>query len=135
MTTIVMGGRLSGKTSYLISESAKTGIYILVANKPRAKHIMDLAKEMGLNIPYPVTVDDYFACQKFNGSSIERDGMYVDDVDDVLTRVFSTVPIKAVSFTMPDQFDGLTVLRDDEKAVYTEGLWSKTNPYAKEGNE
>lgn len=99
MTEIISGGRYCGKSSELVRRSAATGIYILVVNRKRAEQLADLAQEMGLYIPFPVTIREYFEGNKFRGSSLERDGIYIDDVDDIVKSIFSTVEIKAVTFT------------------------------------
>lgn len=98
MTKILIGDRCSGKTVALIQESARTGIYIMVANKQRAEMVFDRAKRMGCDIPYPVTVHEYFRrSDKFIGSSIERDGVYIDDIDDIVAELFEPLDIHAVT--------------------------------------
>ena len=99
MTEIITGGRHCGKSLALVRRSAATGIYILVVNRKRALELADLAREFGLYIPFPVTIREYFEANKFRGSSLERDGIYIDDVDDVVKHIFSTVEIKVVTFT------------------------------------
>ena len=51
---ILHGGRASGKTAYAILESARTGYPILVTSERSADELMRRAKEMGVDIPYPV---------------------------------------------------------------------------------
>jgi len=51
---ILHGGRASGKTAYAILESAITGYPILVTSERSADELMRRAKEMGVDIPYPV---------------------------------------------------------------------------------
>lgn len=96
---IVIGKRCSGKTTRLIERSAKEGIYILVANKAMARCIADQAKEMGLDIPFPVTLDEYLRGNKFQGSSIRWDGLLIDDLDMVLNRMFRGIPIREITLT------------------------------------
>ena len=96
---IVIGERCSGKTTRLIERSAQEGEYILVANKAMARCIADQAKEMGLDIPFPVTLDEYLRGNKFQGSSIRRDGLLIDDLDMVLNRMFRGIPIREVTLT------------------------------------
>lgn len=62
-----------------------------------------MATEMGLTIPFPVTVDEYFRSDKFRGSSIRRDGLLIDDADDVLQAIFYTIPIKEITITDHDE--------------------------------
>lgn len=96
---IVIGERCSGKTTRLIERSAKEGRNILVANKAMARCIADQAKEMGLDIPFPVTLDEYLRGNKFQGSSIRLDGLLIDDLDMVLNRMFRGIPIREVTLT------------------------------------
>lgn len=99
MTNYLIGESRSGKTTRLIERSAKEGIYILVANKEIARCVADQAKEMGLDIPYPVTLDEYLRGNKFQGSSIRRDGLLIDDLDMVLDLLFRGIPIRGVTLT------------------------------------
>lgn len=116
MSEVIVGTRGSGKTLSLIKKSADTGIYILVANKNRAAYVFSEARKLGLSIPYPVTIEEYFKGNKFIGSSIERDGIYVDDVDDVFKAIFRDIDIKAVTLTKNPE--------DKWQKLYTrEGEW------------
>ena len=99
MMNIIIGERCSGKTTRLIERSAKEQLYILTSTKHRARAIFDTAKRMGLVIPYPVTVEEYFRGSKFAGSSIRRDGLLIDDSDDVLRVIFRGIPIREVTMT------------------------------------
>ena len=96
---VVIGERCSGKTTRLIERSAKEGIYILAPTKNMARCIADQAKEMGLDIPFPVTLDEYLRGNKFQGSSIRRDGLLIDDLDMVLHLLFRGIPICEVTLT------------------------------------
>ena len=99
---VIMGGRRSGKTAELIKRSAENGIYILVSNRARASQIADQARAMGYNIPFPVTLEEYYRSHGFAGSSIRRDGLYIDDVKDVLQRTFREVEIKTFTLDICD---------------------------------
>lgn len=57
-TKIIVGKRRTGKTTKAIEESAKTYKYILAPNRIMAKHIFEQALDMGINIPFPVTIDE-----------------------------------------------------------------------------
>lgn len=99
MTKYLIGERCSGKTTRLIERSAKEGIYILAPTKNTARCIADQAKEMGLDIPFPLTVGEYLRGNKFQGSSIRRDGLLIDDLDMVLHQLFGGIPIREVTLT------------------------------------
>ena len=98
---LFLGKRGSGKTTELIKKSAETGIYIMVLNEKRRKYIFEQAMKLGYNIPNPVTVDDYFRC-KFQGSYIQKDGVYVDEVEDILKHIFNGIPIRGMTLTTQD---------------------------------
>lgn len=103
-TQLIVGGRRSGKTSLLLRESAKTGIYILVANRQRALELSKQAKDLGYNIPFPITLEEYFASNRFVGNRFIREkGIFMDDADDIFGTIFSTVDIKAATITRMDK--------------------------------
>lgn len=92
---IIIGGKRSGKTTEIIKLSAKTGRYILVSNHNEAANLVKLARELGLNVPYPITVQEVVS-DKLKGSSIRRDGLYVDNALDILEKIIA-VPIVGAS--------------------------------------
>ena len=94
---LIIKGRGNGKTTELIKRSAATQTYILAANKQRARAIFLQARERGLDIPYPVTIDEYFSTHGFTGSFIKS--IYIDDADDVLKHIFYRVRIEAITIT------------------------------------
>lgn len=95
---ITIGRRGSGKTTMLIRRSAKENVYILTTNRKRADYIFSMARKMGLHIPYPVTIREYMQ-GGFKGSSIRRDGLLIDDADDVLQEIFFGIRIKEITIT------------------------------------
>lgn len=117
MTLIITGGRGTGKTALLIKHSAETGRYILVTNSNRAEGIYKQAKTMGYEIPYPITVSEFKTGEHggFVGSSIRRDGLLVDDMNDVLNHMFNGIPVH--EFTI------------DEDDLKNNIVWKRNNPY------
>lgn len=111
---VIMGGRRSGKTAEVIKRSAESGIYILVSTRARASQIAYQARAMGYDIPFPVTLEEYHKSHGFAGSSIRRDGVYIDNVEDILRRMFYDIEIKAFTCTT----DQDTVMLSD---------WSRRN--------
>lgn len=98
MTDIIVGSRGSGKSTALLKQSAEEQIYILTGTRSQAKCLFDQAREMGLNIPFPVTWDDY--CKgHFQGTSIEEDGVLIDEASHILSRALRGIPIKTVTWT------------------------------------
>lgn len=71
----------------------------MTANQMRAGCIAKLARRMGLYIPFPVTIEEYLKGNKFRGSCIRRDGLLIDDADDVFQTLLSCIPIRAVTIS------------------------------------
>ena len=55
-----------------------------------------------------VTLEEYFQGSKVIGSSIRRDGLLIDDADDVLQQIFAGIPIQGI--TMTDYHDNIEYL-------------------------
>ena len=126
---ILHGGRASGKTAYAILESARTGYPILVTSERSAAEIMRRAKEMGVDIPYPV----YYTGtrQKVN------EPLIVDNFDrifeDYVQREFGTrvdvctagSPITLLTYLgkREEARDDLMLPRSDEFKTYLLGKW------------
>ena len=92
--------RRTGKTTSLIKKSAETGTYILVSDRNTALNLADQAREMGLNIPFPVTVQEYFSSGGFRGSFINH--IFIDDADRVLQSMLSNVIIDEITLSPPE---------------------------------
>ena len=95
--------RASGKTTLLIKESAKTGRPIIEPNTFSARYVEEQAKEMGLNIPEPISATSWSGGY-YRGSNFNRiDGFLIDEVDSVLSSIFGK-PIYKATYT-PEKFD------------------------------
>lgn len=80
---IIRTDRGRGKTTELIKQSARDRSYILCMNKENARYIYDMAREMNLNIPYPITTAD-LPLRGFKGSVL------IDEIDYILPRLIGT---------------------------------------------
>lgn len=94
---IIYKNRGKGKTTELIKISAEKYLYILVADKNRQREVFNLARDLNLNIPFPITVEDYFRSDKLRGSFIKT--ILIDDADDILQQIFNTVIIDTITIT------------------------------------
>lgn len=94
--------RGEGKTTELIKISHDTNTYILVGDRNRQSEVARMAHEMGLHIPYPVTIEDYLKTH-FRGSFIKN--ILIDDADYVLSHIFYTVTIDAITMTEGEEKD------------------------------
>lgn len=118
ITEILIGEGKTGKTSELIKRSAESGIYILVANRRRAEILAEQARDMKLYIPFPVTLQEWLRSgDRFLGSSIRRDGLLIDDIDDVIKELFCPIDIKAVSLRTPHNVRNLDKEKQNERSV------------------
>ena len=83
MKMFIESGRRSGKTTKLVQYSARTGKYILVRNFSEVENIIKIARDLDLNIPFPITINEIKKGQ-LRGSSIYREGILVDNAVSVL---------------------------------------------------
>lgn len=91
---VIGGGRKCGKTTELIKKASKEGLYILCPNKNMARIIFKQAKDMGLNIPHPITVEDLPL------RSVHIDEVLIDEVEIVLQKLIGK-RVAGMSTTMP----------------------------------
>ena len=88
---VTIGERQSGKTTKLIKRSAAEGSYILAVNKHQASAIFKQASEMGVKIPFPVTINEvlnyrnFVQCTKshsntMEGTSVYKKGILIDEI-------------------------------------------------------
>lgn len=90
---IIGGRRVCGKTTKLIQKASEEHLYIICANQQRLRVIMQMAKEMELEIPFPITVAELPA----KGHHIK--GVLVEDVEAVLYELIKK-PILMASTSM-----------------------------------
>ena len=57
--TVYVAGRQAGKTVFLIQQSAKTGAVIVAPTSQMARYIDSMARDLGLQIPPPITAADW----------------------------------------------------------------------------
>ena len=77
---IIRADRGKGKTIALIKQAARDKSYILCHSRSAAKYIYDTALSMGLNIPYPITVDD-IPLRGYRGDIL------IDEIDYILPQL------------------------------------------------
>lgn len=92
---LIFGDRHSGKTTELIKESAITGAYIVVSCRNEAHNVFRSANELGLNIPFPLTVADVMS--EPTSSYIFQKGILIDDLERILCRLFNYITIHAAT--------------------------------------
>lgn len=97
---IIMKGRQTGKTTELIKRSHQTGAVIVTANYQRAMFVKLLAKELGLDIPEPMSAA---SIPHSSDSSAKGTHILIDDADDVLKGYFMSYTIDAITMSNDNQ--------------------------------
>jgi hypothetical protein len=103
---IITGNRGSGRTTELIKISHEKQIPIVCSTNLSAKYILDMAKEMKLEIPTPLSISSFETA--FRGRKIE--GILIDNVEFVLSHIFNT-RVDTISV----ETDGMIFLNNDAK--------------------
>ena len=112
----LIGGRSSGKTNKLIMESAIKQIPILVRDHKQADILSDQAKAIGVFcMPKPITLYQYLH-NRYDSSKVDKNGLFIDDLDDIITYIFSSTTICAATWTRCE-------------AVGKSVQWLKSNPH------
>lgn len=100
MKTII-GDRQTGKTTELIKMAAENNKYILVPDRQRALFLSKMAQDMGLHIPFPITLSE--VTRPMRGTYIKD--IYVDEAITVLTDLIrrnTGFEISAVTISSDD---------------------------------
>lgn len=104
----VIGTRQTGKTTKLIERSAETHYYIVVSTHREACRVRDMAMDMGLDIPLPLTYDEFLRGE-YHPDGVG--GLLIDNVDLLLKRlIVGGANIDTITLNIGDS---LTVLRLD----------------------
>lgn len=84
---IISMKRGQGKTIFLIKTSCFSNTPIVCANKKSKMIIEDMAKDMKMNIPEPIIVEDFLE-DRLRGKRINS--ILIDDLEDILSIIFKT---------------------------------------------
>ena len=95
MTEYSIGKRGSGKSTKLIKRAAAEGKYILVATHAQAHCLFKQAKDMGLDILYPITPNEL---KTITHMHILDKGILIDELDIVLPLLVGA-PVDEVTIT------------------------------------
>jgi hypothetical protein len=99
MTDLIVRPRQGGKTTELIQLAAEHRAYIVCLNMREAQRIAGQAKKAGLDIPFPLTVEE-FSRGDFYSRGIR--GFLFDNLDVMLERLAHGVPVIAATWTAED---------------------------------
>ena len=97
----------TGKSTQLVYTSAVTQYPIITQHRTSIMHLMDLANELGLVIPTPMTVDDYKARGRIHENHILIDEGY-DLIGEALDAYMGT---HVVAVTLSDKIKEMDSIR------------------------
>lgn len=93
---VIARGRQSGKTTNLIHRAAADFLYIVTVNHREAERVHRQAMDMGVDIPQPITFDEFMS-GRFHASGVK--GFVIDNVDVLLESIAGSVPVVAFAAT------------------------------------
>lgn len=93
---IVRGPKQSGKTTELIRMAAEHSAYLVVFGHDQAYQATQKAKEMGLDIHFPLTYKEFIS-GAFDQRGVR--GVVIDNVDMLVQYMAGRVPVAAISMT------------------------------------
>lgn len=106
-SVLVIKDRGTGKSTQLIYTSAVTQYPIITQHRTSIIHLMDLANELGVVIPTPMTVDDYKARGRIHENHILIDEGY-DLIGEALDAYMGT---HVVAVTLSDKIKEMDSIR------------------------
>lgn len=95
MEFIIRGCKM-GKTTELIERASRDSLYIVCRCRTEAQRIHKRALEMGKQIPFPITFDEFIQGRY---RSLNINGFLIDDADLLLRKMAGIVPVNAVTAT------------------------------------
>lgn len=90
---IVSGARRTGRTTAMIRTAAESFAYIVCPDRRQVQHIQRMAQEMGVDILFPITWDD-FVNGRYYGRGVR--GFVIDNLD-LCIQSMTHVPVLAAS--------------------------------------
>jgi hypothetical protein len=95
---VLVGEVRSGKTTELVKMAASQWLYIVCPTKQRIDNIMDIARRIGADIPFPITFREY-AERRYHPRGIK--GFVFDDLDHCVATLSGSVPVVGFSICEP----------------------------------
>ena len=86
-------GRGQGKTTRLLYASEWQGVPILCKDNTSKQHLLDMAQELGLQIPEPISASE-LTCETFQLKDINDSNIFVDEAHLVLQRILKSIGFK-----------------------------------------
>ena len=100
---IIHRPRQAGKTTEIIKRAAEEFLYIIVVNRHEADRVFAQAKDMGLDIPFPVTIQELMGSK---ATGIKVNGVAIDNAELILRHIvesWTLSPVKVMSINKEEQ--------------------------------
>ena len=107
MSEFLIRKRGDNKTTDLIKESAKEGLYIVCCNRQRVESIVQLARKLGYDIPFPVTLEEVLLSRSHGRRPfglpyiLSKGKVLVEDVDDIMQELVG-MPCAIITGTLEE---------------------------------
>jgi hypothetical protein len=88
-----------GKTTECVRLAAQKGIRIICMNENNKNHILDVANELGVGIPEPLTIEQ-ISSPRYRNMKLSE--VIVDDAEYILQTLLA-LKVCAVAFTKPSE--------------------------------
>ena len=90
---VIAKGRQQGKTTEAIKLAARHHCYIICLDRQQVQYVARLARELNLNIPFPLTWQE-FVDKRYYGQNIN--GFVIDNINQCLQSM-TNVKIEAIT--------------------------------------
>ena len=119
---IIVGGRRTGKTTALLKEAAEHNAVIVTTDKHRAEILFNQARDLGLSIRMPVSLQD-LKRSRLAGSFVNS--LYIDEAEYVLAHLLGDMTggrghLDAITINLAELNSTLVMTSNDGEATYTQ---------------
>lgn len=108
-TEVIFKKPAQGKTTELIKRCAENGGYIVSADTMRARYTFEMARNLGYNIPYPLTFHELLEKQYYI-KGVKK--IYIDDAMELIQRIAKGLEIEAVA--IDDLSDAIEKMKQEK---------------------
>jgi hypothetical protein len=97
---MIFGERQAGKTEQLIRMAAEDNdIYLVVSSNYEASRVFQRAKEMGLDIRFPMSYDEFLDGRTSYGKGMKYKVM-IDNLDLLIKHISKGIPVEGFSLNI-----------------------------------
>lgn len=119
---IIVGGRRTGKTTALLKEAAENNAVIVTTDKHRAEILFNQARDLGLSIRMPVSLQD-LKRSRLAGSFVNS--LYIDEAEYVLAHLLGDMTggrghLDAITINLAELNNTLVMTSNNGEATYTQ---------------